>query len=478
MNKEEVRHFKLYTSRTQVTSDRKDLLLFDYIRKIGDSYEEDRIFEKLYGEGTKNPFYRLKNRLLSDLNKSLILQHVDDDDNIYMFHLLSLARYYRTKNSYPVAFHYIKKAEKKAIQLENYELLDFIYTELIRLSHEIVSINPEEYIQRRKDNREKLKIHREIDDILAAVIYRLNTSLSLNSFDNPVFDVLQKSIDDYSENETIKQNPKLRFTIYRAVTQIFLSRHDYSNLRDYLLKTYQEFTQEGLFSKSNHDSKLQMLTYIVNTSFHCKNLDESLDFCEKLKTAMDEYNGLLYQKYLPFYYNGLIINYGQKDLSKQIEVLELVLREGTFSHLPFYEAVFYTNLSAAYFLSEEYKKALRTLVKVYIHDGYGTAGESLKLQIGVYELMLRLKINEFETIQKSIEKVRKDFALLLEEEGNAKEKALIDLIDSMNKSVDYHQDKEVIKAGKVFLNFNKGTPGSDDAFIDYFNWVRKELRLS
>ena len=45
----------------------------EYVKSL-DMIDEDKIAAKLYGEN-KNAFYRLKNRLLTDLNKSLLLQH-------------------------------------------------------------------------------------------------------------------------------------------------------------------------------------------------------------------------------------------------------------------------------------------------------------------------------------------------------------------------------------------------------------------
>jgi hypothetical protein len=44
LNKEEIRFFKLYNSRME-SGERKDILLFDYIRKAGKNYDEDKIFQ-------------------------------------------------------------------------------------------------------------------------------------------------------------------------------------------------------------------------------------------------------------------------------------------------------------------------------------------------------------------------------------------------------------------------------------------------
>ena len=48
LNKEEVRFFKMYINRFEKTENRKDVQLFDYIRKSADRFSDDIIFKKLY----------------------------------------------------------------------------------------------------------------------------------------------------------------------------------------------------------------------------------------------------------------------------------------------------------------------------------------------------------------------------------------------------------------------------------------------
>ncbi|MBK6399381.1 MAG: hypothetical protein IPF75_14260 [Bacteroidetes bacterium] len=108
MSKEQVRFFKLFMGRSHYHEDRMDEKLFDYMRKSGDEYDEEKIVHTLYRKSDKNAFYRLRNRLLADLNKSLMLQHVDDDENLYLLHLLSLAKYFLGKNNTKTTLYFLK----------------------------------------------------------------------------------------------------------------------------------------------------------------------------------------------------------------------------------------------------------------------------------------------------------------------------------------------------------------------------------
>jgi hypothetical protein len=476
MNKEEVRHYKLFTSRTQTEGERKDLLLFDYIRKHGEQYDEEKIFHKLYKDGDKNPFYRLKNRLMSDLNKSLVLQFVDEDEILGVFHLLSLAQFFHSRSQFKVGFHYIRKAEKKALALEHYELLDFIYSEMIKLSHEFISVNPEEYIHRRKENMEKLKMMREIDDVLAAVTYRMKISLNFGSGDS-IFALLEKTVADFTENPTIRKNTKLRFTLYNAVSRVLLSRKDYVTLENYLLKTYQEFSEEGLFNKSNHEVKLQMLIYLVNSLHKNRKHPQSLEYAEQLKHALEEHSKLHLKKYQFFYYNALVMNYSNTDYRKAIPLLEGLIAEKVFRDSPFYEVLLIGNLATAYYSTQQYQKAIKTLVKVFIHDGYEKAESSLKLRFGIFELLLRLETDEFDLVDKRIDKIRKEFHQNLLEVSNHSEREMLDIIGMINKSANRLTDKPLIKRVKTFLGFLSSQDPHDISFISYENWLRGKFQL-
>ena len=125
MSKEELRFFKLYASRTNSNKTRKDILLFDQIKKT-DQFSESNFQQKHYDQN-KNAFYRLKNRLLEDINKSLTLQYLDEEADLSLMKNIILSRIFHTKGKHIIALDYLKKAEKKAAQIEAYEILNIIY---------------------------------------------------------------------------------------------------------------------------------------------------------------------------------------------------------------------------------------------------------------------------------------------------------------------------------------------------------------
>ena len=475
LNKEEIRFFKIYASRINGGQPRKDLELLDVIRKERELFDEDAASAKLYPEGNKNPYYRLKNRLKSDLSKCLMLQHFDDEDVTQAINLYNLARHYMSRNLYSLAEHFLGKAEKRALTIENLELLDLIYTEFIRLSQETLTINPETYIFKRQENESRLKSLRQIDDILATVKYKLKITQNFSPVDNPVVDMLQETVQQLTDSKELKGSSALRFKIYQAVSQILLQQHDYSNLEDYLRVTYAEFEHERLFNRSNHQTKLQMLTYMVNALFKNGKSEESLEWAEKLKAAMEEFDRLHYDRFMFFYYNSLVINYSKVDMEKAISILHDLEHNVKLKKTPFYIVFVYLNLSIFHFDLGDYRESIKRLNQLYHHERFANTAEALKFRIAILEMLIRLELGDTDFLEYRMKQIKKDFNDQLENQENVREEMLLELISDMflkGKSLRSDEMKDRIKL------FTKTTsPRSEDAeLVNYNRWLEQKLK--
>ncbi|HMT28330.1 MAG TPA: hypothetical protein PKD91_03515, partial [Bacteroidia bacterium] len=468
----EVRFFKLYHSRMQ-TGERKDILLFDYIRKNGVEYDEGKIFQKLYGEKDKNAFYRLRNRLMTDINKCLLLQHFDEEETLVAINQLALSRFYSARSNTTLAAYFLRKAESKALSIENFELLDLIFGEFIRLSHELLEINPETYINKRRDNQEKIKQLRSIEDVVAVLTYRLKVTQNFSKSDQPVVVLLQKTVDDFLHDPEIRKSPKFRFRIYTAVSQILLQNRDYVALEEYLLKTFKEFTKLDLFSKNNHDTKLQMLTYLVNSLFKNDKLKLSLQYTEALKNAMEEHGKMLYDKYLFFYYNSLVINYSKLDKEKAIQVLEDIRNNPKITSAPFYEIFIYLNLGVLHFDLGRYRESLRFITRLYQLDSHQNADKALQFKIAIVELMIRYELRDLEYLEYRITRMKKDFKELLKKEEFLKEKDFMIIIARLHF---LGGEPTLMKKINIFIDKYKNSDDGDDEIINYGNWLKEKIK--
>ena len=477
LSKEQVRNYKLFAARTSHEHDRKDLKLFDLYRKSKEEPDEPSLAELLYPGLSKNPWYRLKNRLLVELNKSLSMMHYEDDDFILACNMLALYKYFSSRNQLKESQFYLRKAEKSAEAIEHYELLDIIYGEYIKRSKDAMSINPEFYIEKRKKNRAQLEDIRAIDDLLAVVAYRLKTTQNLSSGSNPVVDLLKTTTDDFIKDRDLKNSPVLRFRIYAAVSQVLLQRHEYKSLELYLLKTFREFDRDKLFNKNNHDTKLQMLTYIVNTLFKNKKLKQSLLWADKLKDSMDEFHQLLYDKYFFFYYNALVFNYSVLDPLKAIEILEDLKDNTRITSNSFYHLFVYLNLAVLRFDQKKFKESIKNFTKITILDGYKNADRSLRLKITICELITRYELQQNDVLDYKLAQVRKDYKDLLELDDHYSERELILIIKAIQGAINVKSDKKLVERISQYIEWTRNNKDADAVIIDYGNWLEKSVLI-
>lgn len=479
MNKEEARHLKLFMGRTGAGGDqespgggRKDAELFDFIRRHYPEYEEEKILKKLYGAKDKNALYRLKNRLLDDIGKSMSLQYYDASDFNQVMHGLMLSRLFQSKTQSKIAIFYLGKAEKKALDADALDLLDIIYSEYIRLSQETLELNPTEYIRRRKNNREQLNRLQEIDDILAEVVYKVRTAQNFSGQDYRIIETLQQKVNEFSKRKEAKNSSQLRFKIYQSVSRILLQKHDYLSLEKYLQQTYADFSRQHLFTRNNHDTKLQMLTYLANATFKTRKYDVSLDYAAKLKQAMGEHGGLLHDKYLFFYYNTLVINYSQKDLDRAIDILNEAKDNPVIKKLPFYTVFIYANLAVANFDNKNFKQAIRNLVKLMMEPGYPNLDRMLRLKLSVAELIVRYELGDFDILEHRADQVRKEFADLLKTKDARRQQEMIGIIGQMVNAPSVKKDKPLVQKIDKLVKSLSHEEAAEADIINYNEWLK------
>ena len=474
LNKEESRFYKLFTSRTNRLKERKDVVLFDYIKHHIEDYNEDFIAKKLYKEN-KNAFYQLKNRLLKDLNKSLMLQHLPKEKDIYILQSILLSRIYKRKGDVELSFYFLKKAEDKAKEIEAFELLSIIYAEIIKLSYDMVSIDVEEYITKQKENKTKLDQVQEIDQILAAASYRIKTVQNFSGKNDAVLNVLEKVVKEFAKNKDIPKSPKFRFKVYLTISRILLQKHDFAALEEYLLHTYKEFSKDKIFNKTNHEHKLMMLIYLTNCLYKTHKLKKSLEFAEILRKGMGEYGGFLRDKFLFYYYNALVINYSVLDKKEALKILEEARKNRIIKQLPTYTVFIYLNTALVYFDQGKYRMGIKNLSRLLLHNDFVDIGKSFQLKIYIASLIIRFELGDFDTIESGLKYIHRIYKEVLSNEDFSRDMQLIEIISKLIYCNNLKQDKKLLAKINTLVAEISDDTADDVDVINYNIWLKSKL---
>ena len=476
MSKEEVRHLKLYLSRIETSGTRKDEQLFDYIRTSGEAYREEKIHKKLYGDSDKNAFYRLRGRLQDMICQNLSLLHETKSETNKLLLYFSVYHIFFDKGNFDLAFVYLLKAEKLSLKAENLEMLDLIYAHCIKISSELPAMNPEAYIEKRKKNADQLNKLREMDQVLAAVVYRLKLSQARGREDENTIQMLDEITRRYSADKSLTNSKVFQTKIYRAVSHILLQRHSYVELERFMVSIYQKFNKAKWFDKTNHDIRLQMLTFLVNSFSRNGKTEKSLLFATELGKEIENYNRLHYQKYVFYYYNARVINYSESNPNKALEALKELEEVMKDKPNAYYEMFIHLNRGILFFKTGNYNDAIRSFVKYYTNEYYKKSDNLFKLRVAIAELMMQVEARDLTSTKIRLEQIRNQFKLEMSQSDAYTEKAMYEWIYSLSKNNLDNADKKRQEELTKLINDPKMEILEDNQILNYKTWLRSKKK--
>ena len=461
LSKEEVRFFKLFLKRTD-NKNRKDVDLFDYMkRKKGDFTTKD-ILKKL--ETNPNNYYQIKNRLYHELNNSMVWQYIWKDKQSKSFSFVLLSRVYKNKGELELSLHYLKKAEKEAIDSELFEVLSIIYSEIIQLSHELISIDVDHYIELKRNNIKILSEIDEMDLLLAKIMYDIKTKQNFGKSDGSLVKLIKTKYGKISKEKNLVNSPRFRIRLFKMYSRLLLQERDYQSLEKFLIESYNEFGKDKLFNRSNHNEKLTLLTYLSNCLYKTKKYKQSLKYSEQLLFSMKEYDSFLYDKYLFYYYNMLVLNYAKTDKKKALDYLNKASKSEAIKRLPSYNAFIYLNRSLIYYYEDNYKESQKNIARLIMQEDFLLLDKSFQLKILVTELMIRILISN-KNLDNKFKDIKKNYKSLLEEENHLREKIMIGLLSKKINNEDIEGDKEKL------LSYMSDYDSEDIDIISYNSWL-------
>jgi len=446
LSKEEIRFYKLFVGRTKQSKERKDLILFDLIKNSPSEDVNKKAIDKL--KVKSNNYYQLKNRVYHDLNNSIVWQHISKDHQSQSFSFVLLSRVYKNKGELEIAYHYLKTAEKEGIKNELYEILSIVYSEIIELSHELISVDLDHYLKLKKENSLVVQEIDEIDALLAKLMYDIKTKQNFAKSDASVLDLLDKYYKENSKKKTVLDSPRFRLRLFKMYSRLLLQKEDYTSLEQFLVHTFTDFVSDGLFNRSNHNDKLTLLTYLTNCFYKTKQYSKSLEFAEILNVAMKEFDGFLNEKYVFYYFNSLVLNYAVEDKEKALDILKEAKNNASIKKLPAYISFIYLNTSLIYFQQEKYSLASTNISRLIQQDDFLSLDKVFQLKLLIVELIIRLELNQEDRILKQVQFINKEYKSLLSQDQLKRDAQVLDLIVMVLNKEDISSKVESITSSK------------------------------
>ncbi len=475
LSREEVRGFKIFLHRIQTSGDRKVELLFDMLRDLPADAEpdEEKMIRKLFGQGNRNAFYQLKKRLRDYIDRS---RHdfLFGREELKVLQMLSLARYSFQQQQYPVCWDYLKRAHKAAVEAEVSDSLEMVLTEMIKTAVFIPGADPEALIEERSQVRKKLSALKELDEILTVLGYRLAITQQTGNNSLELSKTLESVLEKHLRDPELKADATLRLRLIEGVSQVLLQQHAYAALAEYLEKALNQAEHDRLFSKQNHELRLKLLTWLTNALFKSEQLETSLRAAERLRMAMEAYDGFLADKYFLFYNSAMVYVNSVINLPEAIRILEETIANPALEKHPMYSLVVHLNLALCLHNTGDPKKAMKVLSRLSIHPAYPQTDDAFRIKIGLSELILRAELEQWDLAATRAQQLQREIEQsALDEPQSAGQSGFVKIIQQLARR-DGDLSKPLQERIRAWIEeYGTGSPESD--VINYSAWLSERF---
>jgi hypothetical protein len=493
LTSDEVRRFKILSNRFKAEDEKKLLILFDLIRSDKHADEEQFIVKELYAVNTaqtRNRYYRLRNKLLENIEKSLTFYYFKYKDSIHAYYDIQLSILFRERGNYQLAQYFMKKAEKKAKEMDQFHILEQIYHEYTQLAMKDIDIDIEAVLERRKSNMEKVKILRRNTEALALITQQLKRS-NFSREKSSIVELLEKTKKNIEASAEIFHSTEGKIQIFRTVSALLLQKEAYSQLVTFAETNIQELEANNQFNNDNHADRLLMRLWLINALFKTCRFGETETQLAIFEKEMVMYRKQNYFTYL-FHYTNVRINV-MKCLGKNKEAGELIREALATRELraePEHEAYLLRSLADYQFLSQDYAAAIDTLALLKKAAGYEQLTEDARMYLDVFEMVVHQAAGDVAFPANEFSNFKRSYRRLLKEERHARVALFLELLLKVCAAQEKGKSANIkTQLPRLQELFNDGEHGNNEIILydvlleakvygrDYYEFFLQKIRL-
>ena len=309
---------------------RMDVYLYDLLVQARE-YTTEQLLSRLYpDEPNAVAYYALRKRLMRHLTDFLLLrQHQQDPTAASSVRgLLTLAQYLLGAGVPRLAWTMLRKAEKLALQNEQFELLNAVYNLQIAHAGPAHADELEDIIRRRHQNK-KYADEEERANIADSLIRQRLRAARARGRGGESFDgILQEVLREYDLQEAFARRPPLLYRLMSLARSAMLVRRDFATFGPFVMRCYHLMEKRHGFQPIHCEAQAGLLYMIAHALYRSRRFEESVGYLERLRAVLQASPRRLQTDMLPRHTFLLAANYGfLRRNAESIALLEQALRE-------------------------------------------------------------------------------------------------------------------------------------------------------
>lgn len=363
-SKPEVREFRVFINRMKNKRNRKDLELFNVM--VNELQAPEKCYlEKFKQAQNAKAYHALRLKLLGHIMDYLYLKGINSDNRpvSQMHGYISLANHLFDHSQPQQAWHYLRKAEVLAENLEQYETLNLIYNLAIKESPGEWAPPLKETLRKRKANKlladenERIAIAQSITKERLMEVRTQGKELNFEK-------IIVQILDRFELQQTIQKRASMLYQIMSIFRNAIIATKEYYLFETFVIGHYKRFALNTGFAKNDLRYKANLLYMIAHTLYRNKKFNESQGYLDQMHLELP---GLTKANAERFYVNyaslsaaNLLFSGNLHEAISTLETLKGKLRNSAYIE---YSLNNQLNLAIYFFYKEAYSRANSELLQ-------------------------------------------------------------------------------------------------------------------
>jgi len=430
----------------------------------------------LYGSLNMNAYYSMRKQLIEQIFNFIVVQRLklEADAACGVFAMVTVGRFMLEKNAFPLAGHYLKKAEQIAIKNHQYEELESIYKLLVTHSR-VLELDLDEVSAAWEKNTSHYATFRKLT-IASAFIRNKMEKAKLHAHPIDPEQMIDEVMGQIQLTDVEANNPAFLHTIISLARSAFASTKEYQKLEPYAIRIYNRLKKNDAFGPNDVQLEISFLFIIAHTLYRNRKFEASIEWLNKMENLLptNKFKTTpLYPKYLSLKaatlcYTGenlLSIEVMEEFLKKKNKLTEL--RERFNMHI---------NLAVYYFNAGEFRMANKEMARIGRSDKFLQVkmGKEWRFKKNMIEIIIHYELGNFELAETLLKRTKKRFAKFIALPKYQSAAVFMNFISKMilsPESISSAEFKDQVRETNIGVIDMK----NDIQAVTFYSWLRSKM---
>lgn len=467
MNSDDKKEFLNYLNKKNKRSDVKNISYFK-ILETDDINNKNKLFKN---DKNKDAYHALRKRLYENLIEFLSNRTFEKntDETHKASRFLVLSRFFLENNVENEALKFLKKAEEKAIQLEQFSLLNEIYQTQIQYLHLFDELNLDFLKEKIEFNVNQLEKESKFNFAYAFLrkeLKEIHHQNKIVNFKELIEETLEKSGLSFEEIITYKSLYQFLF-----IANEFGNIHQNFSLLEPFVKSGYEFLESRKINSENHlFYHIQIVYFLANYHFRINQNKKSEQFLDEMMKLMlqknQQFYKYFYSKYLLVYTLNLHFS-GNSELA--IEKIEFTFKNDLKKIKV--EDLYDLKLSLASFYAQQNDKKSLKIISEMNHTDFWfekKLGMLWTIRKNLMEILIHIQFENIELAISRLQSFKRRYKKYLLEVNEERVMDFISIVETITNKPEILNDLDFKE--KVYKTIEEDT-NKDPFILSFWGWL-------